>query len=322
MANITKTATISDSGSLNASVQETALALSLGRLRASLVATALITNYSNEAKNQGSRMASNVRVPKRGTHTVKDKAVNVAATSDGTTNDYVDLTLNKHKYIDFIVEDFGALFAGDNQNYLSGTVLDAIAQLAEAIEADVLGLYTGAGRTLGTSNAGVTDALLREIRKNATRDKFSMIEPTYGIWGAKGQSDFLGIDKLVKVNESGSSEALRNAEIGRVYGLDNYVSNLVPYVAGSPDRENGMVFQRQGLGIAFMDMSLADLPEIFQGQGVLMQTMTLNDDYGNPAYSIRMTAAYDQDAMGTRVQLDVIYGVKVIRSELVYAVTI
>lgn len=322
MGNITKTTNITDAGSLNASVQDKAIALSLGRLRASLVAAGLITNYSAEAAKQGSRFASSVRVPKRGTHVVKDKTPNADATSDATTNDYTDLLINKHKYIDFVVEDWGALFAGDEKNMLSGTVTDAIGQLAEAIEADILALYTEAGRTLGTSNAGLSDALLREIRKNATRDKFPLMEATVGIWGAKGQSDFLGIDKLVKVNESGQTEAMRNAAIGRIYGVDNYVSNLVPYVAGSPDREHGMVFQKQGLGIAFMDMSLADLPEEFQGQGVLMKTMTLNDDYGNPIYSMRMTAGYDQDKMGTRVQLDVIYGVKVIRPELVYHVQI
>ena len=54
----------SGSGDMTYAVNPYAMAKGLERLNYNLVVTNLITNYSQEARNQGTRMSANVRVPK------------------------------------------------------------------------------------------------------------------------------------------------------------------------------------------------------------------------------------------------------------------
>ncbi len=54
------------------------------------------------------------------------------------------------------------------------------------------------------------------------------------VWDVDADSKFASIDALVKVNESGGADALREGEIGRVFGMDNYYSGAVyNHVSGS-----------------------------------------------------------------------------------------
>lgn len=316
------TASPTDSGSANYARQDVALARSLDRLRQDLALTAAITNYSQDARDQKTRMAANVRVPKRGTHTVKTKAAQTNATSSNTTAEKVDLPIDKHRYVDFVVEDFAAMFVGDGGNYLSGTVQDAVDSLAEDIESYVWANYADSDviNELNSVGSQLDDDFFISLVGEMMSNKFNTQFPTYGFWGARAVQDFLKINKFTKVNESGSTRALREAIMGAVYGINHYKHNGSPALPGSPASEVGLVFQSAALGIAFMDMNLADLPAEFQGAGVLMKTLVLEDDYGNAAYSMRMTAGYSQDAMGTRIQLDTIFGTKVIRPELLLVV--
>ncbi len=318
----TITTNAGDAGSMNYHRVDVALAFSLERLRKDLLVTSLITNYSEEARAQGSRFAETVRVPRRGEHTVKTKTPQSAATTSKVTDDKETLTIDTHKYIDFTVEDFGSLFVGNNRGYLTGTLQDAVDKLAETIETSVMALYTGASRQLGTAGAGASVTLIREIRRYSRLDKWPQTVPSYIVWGPYGEEDLLGQDLFVKANESGSDEALVNAFIGRKFGFEHFTSNMVPSLTGTPARESGMAFQSPAMGIAFLDMSTMDLPEEFRGQGTLMRALVMNDDQGRPAYSMRMTSQYDQDAMGTRVQVDTIYGVAVIRDEMLYEVRV
>lgn len=307
-------ANATDSGALNYHIQQYALAQGLGRLGYDLVVTKLITNYSAEAKNQGSRFAQNVRVPIRGAVTVQNKVAGTSITPTAVTSTKADIAISNHKTWDILVEDWGSLFAQDG--VMEGYMIDGASAIAEEVEDDVIALYGSASEQIGTAAAGADEALLRLIRETSrgSTHLFAMNQPTYVVWGVKGEGDLLGETMFVKVNEAGTPDALRNASLGRIFGLDNYSSNKMPTVAGSPTAEHAIAFQRDAMGIAFVDMSLQTIPAAFTG-GVQMAAMTLSDDNGVPAYSLRSIVGYDQLARGTVLSVDTMYGVGVVRSE-------
>lgn len=303
-----RTASPTTAGSLNYHIQELALARGLGRLDKDLVLTKLITNYSSEAFNQGSRFATKVRVPFRGAGTITDVTEDNQVAVNPVTSTKEDLAIDKYKSWDILIRDNASLMM--QEGVMTDYLRDGATQLAEQIETDVIGLISGAGATV--SKASPDKAYLTELRKTARSSShlFSMANPAYIVWGIEAEEKLLQEAMFVKVNESGSDEALRNAYLGRIFGFENYTSNMIPQTNG---QESNFVFQREAMGIAFVDMDLQSVPGAYTG-GVEMIGRTLTDDDGVPTYSMRSIVGYSQRDRGTILTVDTIYGVKVIRS--------
>jgi len=314
-----KTSGDTDAGSVNYHIQPTALVRGLRRLKADLVLGRLVTNYSADAAGQGSRFASVVRVPKTGATAVVDKVPGTAVTYVASQSSKADISINKHKTNDRLIEDYGMLFA--QPTLLGDYVADAADAIAEQIDTDIAALYSVAGATIGTAGGNLSDAVMREIRRTSRElsYKFNQSNPTYVVIGEQGEYDMLGVDRFVLANESGSVEALTNAFLGKKYGMDIYTSNLIASVAGTAGAEHNLAFQRDAIGIAFVDMDLMDVPAAFAG-GVDMQTMVMPDDSGVPAYSMRSIVGYDQAERGTTLSVDTIYGVGAVRTEHLFDV--
>ena len=304
-----RTASSTTGGSLNYHIQEFALAQGFGRLAKDLVVTKLITNYTADAFNQGSRFASNVRVPKRGTGTVANVTEDEKVAPSQVTSTKADLAIDKHKTWDILVRDGGSLFA--QEGLLTGYMLDGAQQLAETIEGDVIAEHANASGTITSTTPNT--ALLAEIRRTSRGNShlFSMSAPKHIVWGPEAEEKLLQEGLFVKVNESGSQEALRDAYLGKIYGFENYTSNLIAKALG---QEQNLVFQSDAIGIAFVDMDLESVPGTYAG-AVNMQTMMFTDDENVPAYSLRSIIGYSQADRGTLITLDTIYGVKTVRSE-------
>ncbi|NLD59239.1 MAG: P22 coat protein [Clostridiales bacterium] len=103
----------------------------------------------------------------------------------------------------------------------------AAAALAEKINRDGLSLYKDVFTAIGT--AGTTPGALSDIA--AARRQLNLNRaPNYGraaVWDAEADAKFTALDALINAEKSGSTLALREGAIGRVYGIDNYMSQSV-----------------------------------------------------------------------------------------------
>ena len=103
----------------------------------------------------------------------------------------------------------------------------AVAALAEKINADGLKLYQDIAATTGTP--GVTPSALADLA--AARHQLNLNKaPAYGrcaVWDPEADVNFAQIDALIRSEKEGVSEALREGCIGRVFGMDNYMSQAV-----------------------------------------------------------------------------------------------
>ena len=306
-------------GDMTYAVNPYAMAKGLERLNANLVVTNLITNYSQEARNQGTRMSANVRVPIRGALSSATKAPGNVASYQQAATTKADIAITTHETVDFLVEDFGGLF---DPSTIEGYMVDAGSTLAEAIENDVIALYASAGAEKGAATAGITMDLLGTLQKDAMEAKWRGNEPSFLVVGPEGYYDLWNLAQLTQYTVQGGDQSmLRNGFVGNLGGFDVFKSNLIPAVAGSPAGEHCMAFQRESMGIAFVDMSTNGLPAGY-GAGVQIQPMNKEDDNGNLVYSMRSIVGYSQTNRGITVSVDSIYGVGVVRSALLFDVLV
>ena len=103
----------------------------------------------------------------------------------------------------------------------------AAAALAEKINRDGLKLYADIPSFVGT--AGVTPASLNEL-SDARRMLNMNRAPLAGrraVWDTEADAKLTQLPAIVNAEKSGSVEALREGSLGRVYGMENYMSQGV-----------------------------------------------------------------------------------------------
>ena len=137
----------------------------------------------------------------------------------------VEVTLDKIATVDIEV---GALEGAVNFDDVNRLFIEPAAiALAQKINSDGLFLYKDIpyiGGTAGTTPHDLTD--LAEVRKVLNENKV----PPRGrraVWDTEADAKFTTIPAIVNAEKSGTTQALREGSIGRIFGLDNYMSQAV-----------------------------------------------------------------------------------------------
>lgn len=241
-----------------------------------------------------------LHVPIPGTFTAQDKAADTPISPQTPTGGgAVSVTLNKHKAVDFLVEDVAEAQASMS---LMDTYLEpAVMALVEAIENDLFAAaVAGAGAAIGTAGSTFTADLLRQARQTLNDARIPLAN-RYAVLSPKDEMELLSDSALAAYFANADPNAVREGRLGRLYGFDIFMSQLVPVVVGTPPETQNLAFYRDALVIAFAPLPV-DMPGI--------KAATLNDPAGIP---IRVMAAYDVAYRGVRVGVDVLYGVAVAR---------
>lgn len=100
----------------------------------------------------------------------------------------------------------------------------AAVALAEKINADGLALYADVAQAVDTHLHDV--AALANVRKAMNIAKI----PTAGrvaVWDPAADADFSKLDAVLHAEKSGSTQALREGSIGRLFGMENYMAQGV-----------------------------------------------------------------------------------------------
>lgn len=243
-----------------------------------------------------------VPAPVRGSATAK--SANNVVTLVTSTADVVNISLNKHYEYSFLVEDIVEVqglpgvrrFYTDDAGYALATQVDSdIRDLAAtwnsgtAYSGAVIGsdgstAYSGTGAGNG---AALTDAGLRRVIQTLDdndvpmRDRFLVIPPIE-------KRRLLGITRFTEqafTGEMGSGNSIRNGLVGDVYGIPVYVSSNIATI----ESLNSIPFR---VCLLFQKDSLC-----------------LAEQMG-----VRTQAQYKQEALGTLVTADRLYGVATMRS--------
>jgi len=269
-------------------------------LRNRVVLAKLVTRDSDLAAFQ---VGDTLNIPYPGAFTANDKAANTAVTLQVPTATTTTVTLNKHKEASFLVED--AARATANQDIIARYMEAAIIPIAEQIESDLLGLYSGFSNSVGTSGTDITASTIRSARKKlndlkAPTDNRALVVST------KDEIAILGDSNLQTFFAFAQAQAPKEGSIGRLYGFDVYVSQLVPVVTGTPNSTKNLAFNPGAIILA-----MRGLPDAPAGTGA--QTSVVQDPVSG--LSLRVTMAYNASNLGVQVTVDVLYGVAKLRDE-------
>ena len=156
---------------------------------------------------------------------VLDKAENTSAVLDDTNAFSVDtLNLNKHKYLQFILEDFADAQASVNvvQNHL----MQAAKQIALQMDVDLI-------TALKAASAATPDHLIKYIdtatnviaRGDILAARQLMVEQhinprdCYLAVSPEKEGQLLNISDFIDASKYGSNEAIDNGVIGKIYGM-------------------------------------------------------------------------------------------------------
>lgn len=277
-------------------------------LTADLIAKEAIARLQNNLvlANLVHRDAEDTFAKKGDTIQVKKPATFTAAEFNGTTSDQnitedkVLVTMDKiadvtvsvtSKELSLNIEDFG-----------KQVVEGAVQAISQKIDSDIAALaleIINASGNPAYNLASMSDiALARKVlndQKAPLSNRRLVIDP-------EAEANLLVLDAVINAEKSGTTDALREATLGRLLGFDTYMSQNI----GS-DVEKGvlnMAFHKDAL--AFVSRKL-ELPL----GGANGQHMSYN------GFTIRVTMGYDMATKTNKISFDVLYGVKVLNQDLI-----
>lgn len=195
----------------------------LPRLIENLVFPNLIhKDYSDTYVNG---LGATIQVKKPVILEAKDFDEAVGTSAQDVKEQSVEVTLDKLATVDV---EFGAIQRATNVADLNRLFLEpAAVALAQKINSDGLFLYKDIPYTsgaAGTTPSALTD--IADVRKVLNANKV----PVFGrraVWDTEADAKFTTIEAIVNAEKSGSTQALREGSIGRIFGLDNYMSQEV-----------------------------------------------------------------------------------------------
>ena len=218
----------------------------------------------------------------------------------------VPVVLNNHKYVSFMEEDkTGSLSVSDiRQNYIQ----PAIVPLAEAIDDTLMTeLVTG---TDGDGNAiaevQLAGAALAFEDVVEVMKALNESECPQGmrrlVMGTEHHAQALKDSLFVQADQSGSTGALREAQVGRTFGMDTFMSQNVPVNTDGPQ---SLAFHRNAL--AYVSRPLRPIPSQLGAQ---------TSSQADQGYTARVITSYKHRGLGIDVSFDLLWGTKLLDANL------
>lgn len=190
-------------------------------------------NYEGEITDSGDtvRIVSISR-PTVGTYTKGSTTITPQALTDAERT----LVIDQSKYFAFYVDDIDLRQAKNGGALMAEAASESAYALADTADQYVASLYTGVDAGNAISTTSITDAakavtglINLKIKLDGanvpTQGRYVIVPPWY-------HGLLLTSDLFVRVDASGTSEALRNGVVGRAFGFDVFVSNNCVNVTG------------------------------------------------------------------------------------------
>jgi len=166
-----------------------------------------------------------IQIEKPQNFSTVDGSGDISSSFQDITEAKVDLTLNVQRSvpINITAKDLTLSVKDFTRKFTEGAVI----ALGEYVNQDILSLYEDIPYFYGVS--GTTPDALADIsqpRKIMQQNKAPASKRSF-VMDADAEAKFLELDSLVEVDKSGMNTALRDAAIGRVYGINMVSDNQI-----------------------------------------------------------------------------------------------
>ena len=197
------------------------------QLEANMVAAQLVhRDFSSALARFGDTV--NTRRPRQ--FKAKFKTQGDSIDKQDAVADNVAVVLNRHIHVSYpIFDEEASLSFADLLNEYIEPAGRAMAQMLDEI---VLGtMYEFVGSSAGKLGAGLTRATLVSVKQVLDDAKVPNDGMRNIILGSSAYNGLLNVDELVRVNESGTSDALRNGQLGSLFGMGVFMDQNCPNIS-------------------------------------------------------------------------------------------
>lgn len=261
----------------------------------------LARNVARDSDFTTAKVGDVVNIPKTGALTANQKVAGTAVTLQNPDSTGVNVTIDQHWEVSFIVDDVAKAQA--NQDVMDRYIGDGVKALGEKIETALASLY--GSLTAGNVNSGGGAIVIGDIRtargnlstnRAPQSDRFLYLSPD-------AINDVLGMDEFIDASKYGSNMPIQDGEFGKVYGFRVFES-LFTQTGGSPEVTYNLYMHKNAMVLA-----MRALPTPKAG-GVKVAVV----DY--QGLMLRVLYSYNADQLGDQVTIDCLYGVSTLRPEL------
>jgi hypothetical protein len=246
--------------------------------RANLKAANFFEDWSSEVAGGGDV----IHIPKITEMTANAKAANTQVVLSAPTETKIDLTINVHTHVAFLIEDAAASKIKASYKAQEVYARNAGYTVASKLEDALIALFAGFSQTVGDSATTLNDSNIRQaiayldVANVPAEDRAFFLHPNV-IW-----TQVQGIDKFsLLINTNGADPVLKG-QVGMLYGIPVIGTSRLGVTLGS---RNGALAHKSALAFATGNMTPG-------AEG-----------------SIRLQTNYRLEYLGTLVVADLMYGV-------------
>lgn len=215
------------------------------------------------------------------------------------------IVLDTHVEASFQIPDVTKVLAVPD--LLSLYMQPALAAIAEKIEGDLLGLYSGfsTNTPVGTGGTPITEAVIDSAETKLFEAKLPAKEAKYLVVDPATYSTMRQLPRFSEFNSAGEAgvRALVEGMIGRIKDFFVFRSQLVKKTGAAPVTTNNIAFAKDALGLV-----IRRLPRPLPGTGAIAEYAEM----GN--FGMRIVMSYQPDTLAQQFTVDVLYGKGVLRN--------
>lgn len=250
-----------------------------------LVMAPLVKRFDSLVTGKG----DTINIPNLSNLTATSKSSSTQVTLQSPTETNTQILLNNHYESSFLVEDI--LKVQSNYDLMAEYTSKAGESIARRVDTDLLAEYSNFTNTdVGAYGSDITDAVILaaieaiDLANAPLEDRTLIVYPTQ-------KTALARIDKFVKADYLGQYQNPTVVQKGPnsrymwgdIYGVPVYYTKQVPATAGTPTQYHNILFHKEAIALA-----LQQAP--------------------------RTQSQYILEYLGNLVVIDVIYGIKTIRS--------
>lgn len=223
-------------------------------------------------------------------------------TVQDATETGVPVTIDKHLDVSFAVTS--KEMALDIADFSKQFLVPAMQAFADKVDKYLINLEASATNRVPHADGAIAPKDMIEARKHLTQNAAPLADRRFVV-GATAEADLLNSELFVSADKVGDEgTALREASLGRKFGLDCYVDQNI---AKNGEYVPSIAFHKNAMALVTRPLALP--------QGAAKAAIVNYDGFG-----LRVVYGYDMNTKKDTVSIDMICGVKLLDQKLISVV--
>ena len=222
-------------------------------------------------------------------------------TVQDATETGVEVKMDKHLDVSFAVT--AKQMTMDIADFSKQLLVPAMQAFADKVDRYLLALESEATARHAHSSGAIAPADMIAARKFLTQNAAPLADRRFVV-GAAAEADLLGNELFVSAEKVGDTAALREASLGRKFGMDVYVDQNI---AKNGNYVPSIAFHKNAMALVTRPLALP--------QGAAKAAIVNYDGFG-----LRVVYGYDMNTKTDTISIDMLCGVKLLDDKLIAVV--